>query len=161
MNRLEKMINEYSELNFIFTNKMNVMHGALIYDSDVYVNANKSYEENVCDISEEIGHYETSVGDLSVLDTIEKQQQEKRARQYGYQYLVSLDELVACYKLGLTEYWEIAEFLEITPQYLWESINYYKEAHGLIFDHKGCRFVFGIADSLKIYFSNKGEANEN
>ncbi|MDZ5758733.1 hypothetical protein RAK27_08715 [Carnobacterium maltaromaticum] len=161
MNRLEKIINEYSGLNFNFKNDMNDKHGAFILDKDVYVNTNRSYEQILCNVCEEIGHYETSVGDLSVLDTIEKQQQEKRARQYGYQYLVSLDELVACYKLGLTEYWEIAEFLEITPQYLWESINYYKEAHGLIFDHKGCRFVFGIADSLKIYFSNKGEANEN
>ncbi|CCO11332.2 conserved hypothetical protein [Carnobacterium maltaromaticum LMA28] len=129
-------------------------HGAFIIDTDIYINKNNSYENIIGNIAEELGHYETSVGDLSILDTIEKQQQEKRARQYGYRYLVSLDELITCYKLGLTEYWEIAEFLEITPKYLWSSINYYKDAHGLIFDHKGCRFVFGIADSLKIIFPN-------
>ena len=133
---------------------MHNKHGAFIIDTDIYINKNNSYENIIGHIAEELGHYETSVGDLSILDTIEKKQQEKRARQYGYRYLVSLDELITCYKLGLTEYWEIAEFLEITPKYLWSSINYYKDAHGLIFDHKGCRFVFGIADSLKIIFPN-------
>lgn len=154
MNRLEQMMNDYSELKFNFKKDMHNKHGAFIIDTDIYINKNNSYENIMGYIAEELGHYETSVGDLSILDTIEKQQQEKRARQYGYRYLVSLDELITCYKLGLTEYWEIAEFLEITPKYLWSSINYYKDAHGLIFDHKGCRFVFGIADSLKIIFPN-------
>lgn len=155
MNRLEKIIDEYSELTFNLKKDMNDKHGAFIIENDVYVNSNKPYEQIICNVGEEIGHYETSTGDLSVVDTIEKQQQEKRARQYGYRYLVSLDELIACYRFGLTEYWEIAEFLEITPQYLWQSINYYKEAYGLVFDHKGCRFVFGVADSLKIFFQKK------
>ena len=154
MNRLEKMMDDYSGLNFNFKRDMHNKHGAFIIDTDIYINKNNSYENIIGHIAEELGHYETSVGDLSILDTIEKKQQEKRARQYGYRYLVSLDELITCYKLGLTEYWEIAEFLEITPKYLWSSINYYKDAHGLIFDHKGCRFVFGIADSLKIIFPN-------
>ncbi|MEK4152343.1 MULTISPECIES: ImmA/IrrE family metallo-endopeptidase [Carnobacterium] len=154
MNRLEEMMNDYSELKFNFKKDMHNKHGAFIIDTDIYINKNNSYENIIGHIAEELGHYETSVGDLSILDTIEKKQQEKRARQYGYRYLVSLDELITCYKLGLTEYWEIAEFLEITPKYLWSSINYYKDAHGLIFDHKGCRFVFGIADSLKIIFPN-------
>ena len=154
MNRLEEMMNDYSELKFNFKKDMHNKHGAFIIDTDIYINKNNSYENIIGNIAEELGHYETSVGDLSILDTIEKQQQEKRARQYGYRYLVSLDELITCYKLGLTEYWEIAEVLEITPKYLWSSINYYKDAHGLIFDHKGCRFVFGIADSLKIIFPN-------
>ena len=154
MNRLEEMMNDYSELKFNFKKDMHNKHGAFIIDTDIYINKNNSYENIIGHIAEELGHYETSVGDLSILDTIEKTQQEKRARQYGYRYLVSLDELITCYKLGLTEYWEIAEFLEITPKYLWSSINYYKDAHGLIFDHKGCRFVFGIADSLKIIFPN-------
>ena len=154
MNRLEEMMNDYSELKFNFKKDMHNKHGAFIIDTDIYINKNNSYENIIGHIAEELGHYETSVGDLSILDTIEKKQKEKRARQYGYRYLVSLDELITCYKLGLTEYWEIAEFLEITPKYLWSSINYYKDAHGLIFDHKGCRFVFGIADSLKIIFPN-------
>ena len=154
MNRLEEMMNDYSELKFNFKKDMHNKHGAFIIDTDIYINKNNSYENIIGNIAEELGHYETSVGDLSILDTIEKQQQEKRARQYGYRYLVSLDELITCYKLGLTEYWEIAEFLEITPKYLWSSINYYKDAHGLIFDHNGCKFVFGIADSLKIIFPN-------
>ncbi|MFS7411444.1 ImmA/IrrE family metallo-endopeptidase [Carnobacterium maltaromaticum] len=154
MNKLEKIMDKYSELAFNLKQDMNDKHGAFIIDKDIYINGNNSYEQIIGNIGEELGHYETSVGDLTKLDTIEKQQQERRARQWAYRYLVPLDDLIVCHKLGLIEYWEIADFLEITPQYLWESINYYKEWKGLNFKYKECLFVFGIADSLKIIFPN-------
>lgn len=155
MNKLEKMMNSYPFLNFNLKKDMEDKHGAFIFEEDIYINANNSYEEIVGNVCEELGHYETTTGDISVLNTIEKQQQERRARQWGYRYLVPLDDLIACHKLGLTEYWEIAEFLEITPAYLWESINYYKDTFGLSFSHKGCHFAFGIADSLQIHFPSQ------
>lgn len=154
MNRLEKMMDDYSGLNFNFKRDMHNKHGAFIIDTDIYINKNNSYEQIIGNVAEELGHYETSVGDLSVLDTIEKQQQERRARQWGYRYLVPLDDLIVCYKLGLREYWEVAEFLEIPPAYLWETINYYRDTKGLVFYYKECQFIFGMSNSLKIIFSN-------
>ncbi|TFJ45106.1 hypothetical protein CKN73_01295 [Carnobacterium divergens] len=153
MNRLEKIIDDNQHLDFKFNTSMNSKHGAFIYGNNVYVNSKREYEQNIADIAEEIGHDKTSAGDLSCLNTIEKRQQETRARQWGYKYLVPLDDLIVCYKLGLREYWEVAEFLEIPPAYLWETINYYRDTKGLVFYYKGCQFVFGISDSLKIYFN--------
>ncbi|MDT2011222.1 hypothetical protein [Carnobacterium divergens] len=153
MNRLEKIIDDNPHLNFNLKNDMYEKHGAFIYGNNVYVNSKRGYKQNIADIAEELGHYETSIGDLSVLDTIEKCQQEVRARQWGYRYLVPLDDLIVCYKLGLREYWEVAEFLEIPPAYLWETINYYRDTKGLVFYYKDCQFVFGMSDSLKIYFN--------
>ena len=152
MNRLEQMMDDYSDLTFNFKNDMHDKHGAFLFGTDIYINSKQPYEQKTGYLAEEIGHQETSVGDISTLDTIEKCQQERRARQWGYRYLVSLDDLIVCQKFGLTEYWEIAEFLEITTDYLWKSINYYKESKGITFQHTGCQFVFGIADSLKIIF---------
>ncbi|MCO6017446.1 hypothetical protein CKN86_11960 [Carnobacterium divergens] len=153
MNRLEKIVDDNQHLDFKFNTSMNSKHGAFIYGNNVYVNSKRGYKQNIADIAEEVGHDKTSVGDLSCLNTIEKCQQEARARQWGYRYLVPLDDLIVCYKLGLREYWEVAEFLEIPPAYLWETINYYRDTKGLVFYYKDCQFVFGRSDSLKIYFN--------
>ncbi|MDT1939688.1 MULTISPECIES: toxin [Carnobacterium] len=153
MNRLENIIDDNQHLDFKFNTSMNSKHGAFIYDTTIYINSKRGYEQNIADIAEEIGHDKTSVGDLTCLNTVEKCRQEACARQWGFRYLVPLDDLIVCYKLGLREYWEVAEFLEIPPAYLWETINYYRDTKGLVFYYKGCQFVFGMSDSLKIYFN--------
>lgn len=140
MNRLEYLMSKYSELKFVYTGRMADFQGATIYNDHVYINENRSYQQNLQDVAEEIGHYETTVGDISGQDGLNERRQELQARRYGYMLLVDLDSLIACYKNEIKTPWELADFFECNVSYIWKAIDAYRLKYGESFDYKGYRF---------------------
>lgn len=97
----------------------------------LYRRSIETHKEKACIIAEEIGHYETSSGNILDQSDIENRRQEKRARQWAHQRLIPLPRIVQAYKAGVRGRYEIAEHLEVTEQFLQECINRYTERYGL------------------------------
>lgn len=140
MNRLEYLMSKYPQLKFVYSTIMPEFQGATIYKNRVYINENRSYRQNLQDVAEEIGHYETTVGDISRPRCASDRQQEVQARRYGYMLLVDLDSLIACYKNEIKTPWELADFFECNVSYIWKAIDAYRLKYGESFDYKGYRF---------------------
>ena len=102
----------------------------------------KTTTERYCVLSEELGHYDTSVGDIITLDTREKCKQEHQARFYAYNSLIGLHGLIDAFEHGCHGRTEIAEFLEVTEEYLADAIDCYRNKYG----------VYTIFDNYIIYF---------
>lgn len=95
---------------------------------------------------EEYGHYKTSSGIILSQDVAENRKQEKLARNYGSELAISLDDLIASWKLGHLYYWECADFLGFTPEYVYKTIQHIREKNGVTFTYKNFIFNF-ITDS--------------
>lgn len=103
----------------------------------VYLNENFDYYVQNGVLAEEIGHHETSHGNLlgaykkSSKDHISKLKQEHRAKRFGYQLAIPLDKLINCYKEGL---WgnldDMCNYLEVDRKYFYEAIEDYKNKYG-------------------------------
>ncbi|MBU5677741.1 hypothetical protein KQI88_15075 [Alkaliphilus sp. MSJ-5] len=91
----------------------------------------KTTAEKTCILSEELGHHFTTVGNIIDQSKIENRQQERKARAWGYEKLVGIINLVNAYKDGVRSRFELAEYLEVTEDYIEDAIKYYKEKHGL------------------------------
>lgn len=63
---------------------------------------------------------------------------------------VTLDRLITCYREGLSNDYECAEYLGVTLQAFKEAIELYKEQFGDRYDYKDYRFRFGSGDKLDI-----------
>lgn len=83
--------------------------------------------EKNCILAEELSHYYTTFGDILDQKQIQNRKLERRARAWGYQRLVPLDKLIFAYKQGSRSRYELAEFLEVTEQFLRDVLKYYKE----------------------------------
>lgn len=96
--------------------------------------------EKACILAEELGHYHTTVGDILDQTQLNNRKQEKRARRWGYQRLVPLVKLVQAYKSGAKNRFELAEYLDVTEEFLEKAIDHYKEKYGLFYgiDDKYC-----------------------
>lgn len=140
MNKLEQLMSKYPELSFTFTSSMPDFQGACIFNKEVYINSNRSYKQNLQDLAEEIGHWETTVGDIHEMATLNDYQQELSARQFGYMTIVSLDGLIDCFRNEITTPWDIADYFECDVQYIWNALNTYKIKYGENFDYKGYNF---------------------
>lgn len=74
--------------------------------------------EKSCVLAEEIGHHCTSSGDILDQTDIMNRKQEYRARFYGYNLKIGLTGLIRAYEAGCRNFFEMAEFLDATEEYL-------------------------------------------
>lgn len=105
-------------------------------------------------LSEEYGHYKTSVGNIIDYTNPQNRKQEIQARRDSIERLVSLDDLLECYKCGCRSKYECAEFLEVTEPFFADTLRHYYAKHGSFCIHKEHLYVFDL-DSLVIIPTNE------
>ncbi|MNW65366.1 hypothetical protein D3C74_437450 [compost metagenome] len=98
-----------------------------------------------------MGHHYKTVGDITDQTKLKNRQQELRARQWGYERLVPLSAIVQAYHARVKGRYEIAEYLDVTEEFLQASIDRYRSKYGLYttwenyiiyFDHLGVAEIF-------------------
>lgn len=106
--------------------------------------------EKSCVLAEEIGHYYTSSGDITRLRNGNEQRQEYQARLYGYNLKIGLVGIINAYQYGCRNLYEMADFLDVTEEYLTEAINCYRSKYGkyVLFDNYTIYFepYFGVLE---------------
>lgn len=86
--------------------------------------------EKACILAEELGHYHTSVGNIIDQTKILNRKQERRARAWAYIKLVPLHKIIEAYSEGVRSRHELADYLNVTEEFLQAAINYYHGKHG-------------------------------
>lgn len=87
--------------------------------------------EKACILAEELGHYHTTVGNILDQNKVVNRKQERRARGWAYEKLVSLKSLIEASKQGIRNRYELAEFLGVSERFIKEAVQYYKEKYGI------------------------------
>lgn len=121
-----------------------------LYSSDGRIKGNRiairqditTTTEKSCVLAEELGHHYTSVGDIIDLSDVQNRKQERQARLWAYNKQIGLYGLIRAFEHGCTSLHEIAEYLEVTEQFLHEAIECYRNKYGI------CTAV----DNYVIYF---------
>lgn len=84
-----------------------------------------SNNEKHCTLAEEMGHYKLTVGNITDQTKLENRKQEIVARRWGYEKLVGVMDLIKAYEHGCWSRYEIAEYLNVTEEFLDNVLNYY------------------------------------
>lgn len=98
--------------------------------------------EKACILAEELGHHHTTVGNILDLSQVQNRKQERQARNWAYNEMMGLCGLIKAYKHGCRECHEIAEYLDVTEEFLCDAIECYRDKHG----------VYKIVGNHIIYF---------
>lgn len=109
---------------------------------DIYLRKDMNTTEKTCVLAEEMGHHYTTVGNILDMESIQNRKQERQARLHGYNRLIGLAGLVEAYEHGCQNRYEIAEFLEVTDEFLEDCINCYQDKYG----------EYKTVDNYTIYF---------
>ncbi|MDT8715472.1 ImmA/IrrE family metallo-endopeptidase [Clostridium sp. 19966] len=88
------------------------------------------YEKN-CILSEELGHFHTTYGNIIDQTDVKNIKQEKIARNWGYEKLIGIVDIVTAFEKGIRSKHELAEHLNVTEQFIDKAINHYREKYGL------------------------------
>ena len=102
-----------------------MINKGLYSDGCIWINKSLCQNEKRCILAEEVGHHETSVGNILDQKSLLNQKQEQKARVWAYNELLPESEIIAAASNGFTEVWEMAEDLEVTEEFLREALEYY------------------------------------
>lgn len=100
-------------------------------------------------LTEEFMHFLNTVGVILDKDNLSQRKQELQARHLTYKAIVSMDDLLHCYKLGLQTAYEIATELDLPEAFLKNAIAYFKTQLGEHCKYKGYEVV--ISDTINFY----------
>lgn len=134
MNKLEKLEQDAFEANVR-------VHDYYLGEESlrgIYVNGNVAINtsvnnsiEKTCVLAEELGHHHTSVGNILDMDLTGNRKQERQARLWAYDKLIGLRRIVNAFQHGCQNRYEIAEYLEVTEDFLDECISCYRDKYGV------------------------------
>lgn len=108
----------------------------------IYIRRNMPTVQKACVLAEELGHNETGYGDILDQASVSDIKQEQRARLWAYNKMIGLQGIIAAYKHGCTSLHEMAEFLEVTEEFLNDSLTAYRSKYG----------CYATIDNYVIYF---------
>lgn len=113
--------------------EMNIgKHKGLYVDNTIALSKNiKTTKEKVCVLAEELGHHHKTSGEILGKKNINKIKQEKIARNWGYEKLVGIVQLINAFEKGIRSKHDLAEYLNVTEKFLEQAIQHYKEKYGV------------------------------
>lgn len=115
------------------------------------INKNMTLKDKFCILSEELGHYKTTTGNITNQSIISNRKQELKARAWGYEITIGLKGLIDSFKRGLRNANEIADYLGVTEEYLNDAISYYTKKYGVMYKLDNYTILF--SPSLQIFES--------
>lgn len=105
--------------------------------------------EKTCILAEELGHYHTTVGNILDQSKVRNRKQERQARGWAYERLVSLKSLVYASKHGIRNRYELAEYLGVSESFIDGAIQYYREKYGAYYKLQDYTIYFEPLGVLK------------
>ena len=123
MTKYEELMAEYDGVLII--EERPIKNAGLYADGVTWIREDMTIAEKYCVLAEEIGHHETSVGNILDLSSMDNIKQELKARKWAYEKILPLESILAAFQLGLHQVWELAEHLEVDEKFLYDALVYY------------------------------------
>ncbi|MDD3140217.1 MAG: hypothetical protein PHX08_14745 [Lachnospiraceae bacterium] len=133
MNEYEKLVQEAEDDNV-------KVHNFRLADNlpGLYVDGNvaldigiETTDKRACVLAEELGHHHTTVGNILDLSDPQNAKQERHARLWAYNKRIGLIGIVNAFEHGCRSSHEIAEYLNVTDEFLYDAIECYRDKYGL------------------------------
>ena len=100
-------------------------------------------------LTEEFMHFLHSEGIILDGSDLGQRKQELQARNLTYKAVVSIDDLLRCYLMGLTSPYDAASELDLPEEFLENAIAYFHTQYPNPFTYKGYEAIF--SDTVNFY----------
>jgi len=126
----EDLLMESDDNNLITKEKDLPVSKGRIKGNRIAINKSLSETEKKCVLAEELGHYHTANGNILDQSLVSNRKLEMRGRIYAYNKLVGIMGIVKAFENGCRTLYEMAEYLEVTEEFLSDALQYYKRKYG-------------------------------
>ncbi|MBC1417924.1 ImmA/IrrE family metallo-endopeptidase [Listeria fleischmannii] len=145
----EELMNDYQNKVTIKEEKMPSKLPGLYMNGTILIDSKKTDIEKRCLLIEELMHWKYTYGSIIDQKNISNRKQEIFARRRGYEELIPLEDIIHCFYNGFREYFEVAEHLHVTEEFLIQTVAHYREKYGSMYNYKNYYINFG--NTIDVY----------
>ena len=150
----EKLLDDADKQHVIVTEKFDLSDTRLkgLYcDAFIAIDKNLTEADKASVLAEELGHHATTYGNIIDQSSVINRKQERRARVWAYYLMLQFEDIIRAYEHGCQSRYDIAEYLNISEEFLQDAINYYKDKYGAYIAYDNYFIYFEPLGVLKIY----------
>lgn len=129
--KYDELLIEADSNNLITKEKPLIANKGRIKGNRIAINKDMSTTEKGCVLAEELGHYYTTIGNILDQNFVSNRKQEQLARLWSYNKLIGLRGIINSHNAGCSNKYEMAEFLNVTVEFLEEAIKKYTDKYGV------------------------------
>ena len=131
MGKYEALISKYNHLTIIETDMLPSFQSGMCFNNQIYINSNRSDAVKLETLAEELAHHKLTYGNILDQSQFNNRKFEGYARRYAMEHMISLQDLVSAFKHGCHNLYTMANFFELTEDYVQDCIAHYKCKYGL------------------------------
>jgi len=136
---------------YVYEKAMSRRNKGLYADQIIWINKNiNTHQEKACILSEELGHYFTSSGNILDQSSLTNRKQEYRARTWGYEQLIPLHKFIEAWQQGMEGRHAIADYFEVTEDFLQQTVEHYQRKYGLYVTYQNHLIYFEPLNIIKL-----------
>lgn len=129
MNTYEYLLTEAEDEGLIVKELPLRGYDGLIKENRIAISKALTQTEKYCVLAEELGHHYTTVGNILDQSNTSNRKQELRARLWAYNKNIGLQGIIKAYEKNLTNLDDVADFLEVTPEFLQDALKCYRSKY--------------------------------
>lgn len=131
MGLYEEMLIEHDYIEVRETNVMpNDLHGLWLGDL-ILIKRNLSETRKAEVLYEELAHHKLTYGNILDQSKDINRKFENYARRYGYEAALPLRIIVEAHNYGVSNLYELAEYVQLSEKYIVEILEHYKNKYGI------------------------------
>lgn len=102
-----------------------------LYDNGVIlIDKNLSETEKAEVLYEELAHHELTHGNIIDQSIFINRKFENYARRHAYESALSLNKIISAFQYGVSNLYELAEFVQLSEEYVNKVLEHYKSKYG-------------------------------
>ena len=148
MGLYEKLLIEHDYIDIRETDVMpNNLHG-LWLDDLILINRNLSETRKAEVLYEELAHHKLTYGNILDQSKWINRKFESYARRHGYEAALPLRIIVEAHHYGVSNLYELAEYVQLSEEYIAEILKHYKNKYGIGTHYANYAITF---EPLRVY----------
>lgn len=113
------------------TNRLPKFQPGFYINGKIYINSNLSETRKAEVLYEELAHHKLTYGNILDQSKWINRKFENYARRHGYEVALPLRIIVEAHHYGVSNLYELAEYVQLSEEHVLEILAYYKQKHGI------------------------------
>ncbi|MBM0826181.1 ImmA/IrrE family metallo-endopeptidase [Staphylococcus epidermidis] len=113
------------------TNRLPKFQPGLYINGKIFINSNLSETRKTEVLYEELAHHKLTYGNILDQSKDINRKFENYARRHGYEAALPLRIIVEAHNYGVSNLYELAEYVQLSEEYIVEILKHYKNKYGI------------------------------
>ncbi|WP_145939765.1 ImmA/IrrE family metallo-endopeptidase [Staphylococcus epidermidis] len=131
MSHYEELLTKNEHIKIKDTHSLPNGYSGFYKDGVILIDKNLSERRKAEVLYEELAHHKLTYGNILDQSKFNNRKFENYARRYGYETALPLRIIVEAHNYGVSNLYELAEYVQLSEKYITEILNHYKNKYGI------------------------------